>query len=220
MAVAPYNHLTAGKMICLAVLSREVRDDYFKKFAHHVTPTALSEGRLALITTTSLYGSSVQYNRIRVKDRTAYKLVGYTSGFGNSHLTEREFAAMEDYLREARKRIPKGWGTGRSYRLRVYNAYSRLRDGARCAPNHSNPRSVYVAPLAGNTREFLQGKAEELAYYDLSFAELAGGWRQRWLQPRAARSDVLERLRVSGADRQPLSGELEAYRSRQRAAAA
>lgn len=220
MAVAPYNHLTAGKMICLAVLSREVRNDYFNKFAQHVTPTGLSEGRLALISTTSLYGSSVQYNRIKVNDRTAYKLVGYTSGFGNSHLTEREFAAMEDYLRAAGKPIPKGWGTGRSYRLRVYNAYSRLRDGARCAPNHSNPRSVYVAPLASNTREFLQGKTEELAYYDLSFKDLAGGWRQRWLKPRAARTDVLERMRLSGANRQPLSDELEAYRARLSAAAA
>lgn len=220
MAVAPYNHLTAGKMICLAVLSKEVRNDYLRKFAHHVTPTGLSEGRLALITTTSLYGSSVQYNRIKVNDRTAYKLVGYTSGFGNSHVTEKEFAAMEDYLRAAGKPIAKGWGTGRSYRLRVYNAYSRLRDGAASAPSHSNPRSVYVAPLAVNTREFLRGQVEELQYYDLSFQELANVWRQRWLVPRASRNEVRDRFERAGANRCPLSSELDAYRERLAAAAA
>jgi hypothetical protein len=196
------------------VLSREVRNDYLQKFAHHVTPTGLSEGRLALITTTSLYGSSVQYNRIKVNDRTAYKLVGYTSGFGNSHITEKEFAVMEDYLRAAGKPIAKGWGTGRSYRLRVYNAYCRLRDGVRHAPSHSNPRSVYVAPLAVNTREFLQGEVEDLKYYDLSFQELANVWQQRWLQPRAFRSEVLERFQVAGANRRPLSCELDTYREK------
>jgi hypothetical protein len=212
MAVSPYNHLTAGKMICLAALSREVTHDYLKKFEQHVTPTGLSEGRLALVTTTSLYGSSIQYNRIKVNDRTAYQLVGYTSGFGNSHVTEKEFAAMEDYLKEAGKPIAKGWGTGRSYRLRVYTAYSRLRHGAAMAPTHSHPRSVYVAPLASNTRAFLQGIDEDLAYYDLSFQELTAFWRKRWLEPRVAKSDVLERFRIAGANRRPLSYELDSYR--------
>jgi len=220
MAMPPYNHLTAGKMICMAVLSSEVRLDYFKKFAQHVTPTGLSEGRLGLITTTSLYGSSVQYNRIKVKDRTAYRVVGYTSGFGNSHVTEKEFAAMELYLKEAGKPIAKGWGTGRSYRLRVYTAYSRLRHGAPMAPSHNHPRSVYVAPLAANTKEFLRGRAEQLDYYDLSCAQLVDLWRRRWLEPRAARSDVLERFRMAGANNRPLSSELQSYREKVSPAAA
>jgi hypothetical protein len=60
MAVEPYNHLIAGKMICLAVLSNELRQDYATKYEAVQTPSGMQEGRLALITTTSLYGSSIQ----------------------------------------------------------------------------------------------------------------------------------------------------------------
>jgi hypothetical protein len=142
MAMPPYNELTAGKMICLGVLSNEVRRDYWTKFHAVRTPSGLREGRLALITTTSLYGSSVQYNRLRVGDQPAYRLVGYTSGYGNSHLTESEFAQMEKYLQDIGKPIRKGWGTGRSYRLRVYSAYHRHRHGHKHAPPHEHARSV------------------------------------------------------------------------------
>jgi hypothetical protein len=210
MAVPPYNHLTAGKMICLSVLSNEVRRDYLDKFGEHVTPTGLVEGRLGLITTTSLYGSSIQYNRIKVDGRTAYRLIGYTSGFGNAYVTEKQFAEMETYLKENGKEIPKGWGTGRSYRLRVYTAYSRLRDGAPMAPSHQHPRSIYVAPLASNSKDFLCGRSEELNYYDLSYSRLVQIWRERWVVPRLARPDVIQRFR--SADVPLLSDQLEAYK--------
>src|SRR5262249_34705800 len=98
MGVPPYNVLTAGKLICLAALSNEVRRDYAEKFSNVETPTGLREARLALIATTSLYGSSIQYNRLRVSDSPAYQLVGHTTGFGNSHVTEEEFAEMETWL--------------------------------------------------------------------------------------------------------------------------
>src|SRR6266566_2969511 len=39
MAVPPYNHLTAGKMICLAVLSNEVSKDYWNKYHAAETPS-------------------------------------------------------------------------------------------------------------------------------------------------------------------------------------
>jgi hypothetical protein len=197
MAVPPYNHLTAGKLICLAAISNEVRRDYGDKFGAVETPTKLREGRLALITTTSLYGSSVQYNRIRIDGRAAYKLVGYTTGFGNSHLTEQEFAEMEEYLSDAGKPIAKGWGTGRSYRLRVYTAYARLRQHDKQAPAHTHSRSVYVAPLAANAREFLRGLDEELAPYDCQFEDLVEDWRLRWLAGRASKQDVLDRFRAT-----------------------
>ena len=208
MAVPPYNHLTAGKLICLAALSNEVRRDYWEKFHAVSTPTGLREGRLALIATTSLYGSSVQYSRIRVDGRLAYQLIGYTSGFGNAHITELEFAAMERYLREIGRPIPKGWGTGRSYRLRVYTAYCRHRYGERHAPSHENPRSVYVAPLAENTQAFMRGEDEHLSLYDYPFASLAANWRSRWLASRLEKADVVERFRLTDPMKDLLSSEL------------
>lgn len=208
MAMSPYNELTAGKMICLSVLSNEVRQDYATKFNEVRTPSGLQEGRLALLTTTSLYGSSVQYNRLRVNDGATYLLVGYTSGFGNSHLTEAEFAEMEKYLRDIGKPIPKGWGTGRSYRLRVYSAYYRHRHGDKHAPPHEQARSVYLAPLAHNTRSFLVGEDDTLQPFDLPFQALASHWRNRWLASRIRKPEVMLRFRASDPTMTPLSREL------------
>ncbi len=213
MTVPPYNHLTAGKMICLAALSNEVNRDYWDKFHAVSTPTGMREGRLALISTTSLYGSSVQYNRIKLDGHLAYQLVGYTSGFGNAHLTEAEFAAMEEYLNEIGRPVPKGWGTGRSYRLRVYSAYHRHRYGESHAPAHKHSRSVYVAPLAENTQPFMRGEVDILRPYDRPFDHLAAWWRTRWLTSRLEKPDIMERFRVADPKSHPLSLELEVGRS-------
>lgn len=210
MAIPPYNHLTAGKMVCLAVLSNEVRQDYWNKFHAVETPTHIQEGRLALITTTSLYGSSVQYNRLNVDGRRAYELVGYTSGFGNAHLTESQFAAMEQYLKDIGKPIPKGWGTGRSYRLRVFSSYYRNYHKERHAPAHEHARSIYMAPLAHNTCAFLQGVDDNLVPYDWSLDHLVTNWRNRWLMSRLDKTDVMARFRATDPATGLLSHELAA----------
>lgn len=208
MAVSPYNLLTAGKLVCLAALSNEVREDYRKKYEKVETPSSIKEGRLVLITTTSLYGSSVQYNRLRVDNRTRYKLIGYTSGYGNAHVTEAEFAAMERFLHEVGKPIAKGWGTGRSYRLRVYSAYHRHRFNEKHAPAHQHARSVYVAPLAANTEAFLRDETSEPLFHDLPFESLADGWRSRWLTSRLSKPTVMQTFRMSDPADTFLSREL------------
>lgn len=195
MAVPPYNRLVAGKMVAMAMLSDQVAQDYRNKFEGKRTPGGLEEGRLALVTTTSLYGSSVQYNRLRIDGRLAFIPLGYTQGYGNAHLTESDFAAMESYLRQRGKGIPKGWGTGRSYRLRVYTAYYRLRFQLPQAPNHRTPRSVYVAPLGQLTREFLLGHTEDFRPWHYDLEELTIGWKERWLARRLLNESVMKDFR-------------------------
>jgi hypothetical protein len=195
MAVPPYNLLIAGKMLSLAMVSKQIQQDYANKYRDRVTPTGMSENRLALITTTSVYGSSVQYNRIRVNGRLMYKMVGYTEGYGNAHLTEREFVEMEKYLQQAGKPQPKGWGTGRSYRLRVYTAYYRERYGSPQAPNHRQPRSVYVAPLGKRTKEFLYGETDDFEPFDYELDYLVTVWKQKWLSKRLDSPDSMARFR-------------------------
>jgi len=207
MAIPPYNHLTVGKLICLAALSNQVRQDYQSKFEEVKTPTGMLEGRLALVTTTSLYGSSVQYNRLRVDGRTAYQFVGYTAGFGNSHVTEEDFAEMEQYLRDVGKPELKGWGTGRSYRLRVITSFYRHKYGED-APSHENPRSIYIAPLADNAQAFLQKKTDQLSSYDLPLPYLVESWRDRWLSTRVNKPEVMASFRSSDPHTMYLSNEL------------
>jgi hypothetical protein len=209
MAVPPYNHLIAGKMLCLAMVSNQVRRDYANKYRDCATPTGMSENRLALITTTSLYGSSVQYNRVRVDGQLFYEMVGYTEGYGNTHLTEQEFANMEQYLRQIDKPIPKGWGTGRSYRLRVYTAYYRERYNLSQAPNHRQPRSVYVVPLGRKTREFLRGEANDFEPFDYELDYLTDVWKQKWLSKRVNNRGSMARFRQSDPTNNLLSRQIE-----------
>jgi len=209
MALPPYNHLTAGKMISLAMLSEQVRKDYADKFRDQATPTGLNENRLALITTTSIYGSSVQYNRLRLHNHLAYILVGYTEGYGNAHLTEQEFTEMETYLRNEGRPIPKGWGTGRSCRLRVYTAYARHRSKLPQAPNHRQPRAVYVAPLGETTREFLRGETPYIRPYKYHMGDLIHIWKQEWLAKRIANREVMETFRKSNPLERLLTKQME-----------
>jgi Domain of unknown function (DUF4338) len=211
MAIPPYNQLTAGKMISLAMLSNRVREDYAHKFRHHHTPTGLRENRLVLITTTSIYGSSVQYNRLRMGGRLAYTFAGYTEGYGNAHLTEQEFAEMETYLHAQGKPIPKGWGTGRSYRLRVYTAYYRYRYQMPQAPNHRQPRSVYVAPLGEATRVFLRGETPYFRPYDFRMGDLVRLWKGEWLARRLAKREVMETFRTSNPLDRMLTRQIEEW---------
>ena len=209
MALPPYNYLTTGKMISLAMLSAQVREDYSSKFRDHETPTGLRENRLALITTTSIYGSSVQYNRLRVNGRPAYVLVGYTEGYGNAHLTEKEFAEMETYLSAQGNPIPKGWGTGRSYRLRVYTAYYRHRYKLPHTSNHRQPRSVYVAPLGETAREFLLEETPYIRPYKYRMSDLIHLWKQEWLARKVVKREVMETFRKSNPRESMLTRQIE-----------
>jgi hypothetical protein len=209
MAVPPYNLLIAGKIVAMAMASQQVRQDYADKYQDHVTPTGMSENRLALITTTSLHGSSVQYNRVRADGRLMYKMVGYTEGYGNAHLTEKAFAKMEEYLKQARKPIPKGWGTGRSYRLRVYTAYYRERYGLPQAPNHRQPRSVYVVPLGRKTREFLRDETDDFEPFDCTLDHLVDVWKRKWLSKRLDDPSSISAFRQKDPSTNPLSQQID-----------
>jgi hypothetical protein len=135
--------------------------------------------------------------------------VGYTSGYGNSHITERAFEEMETYLRENGRSVPKGWGTGRSYRLRVLTAYYRSRHQKKEAPPHDHSRSVYVAPLGHNCQAFLREETEALDEFDLPFEDLSAHWRDRWLSARLKNPVVLARFRAVELDSCLLSGDLD-----------
>jgi Domain of unknown function (DUF4338) len=221
IAAPPYNELTAGKLICYMMLSNEVRRHYEDRY--HDTKTRMS-GRtnkhLVLINTTSLYGSSIQYNRLRFRGQLVYQPVGFTSGYGNSHVSEQEFQDMLDFLRSyGENHVPSyEWGAGASWRVRVIRAYWLLRarearyhawiltgqlppsqeiSAAHLAErmlHHQHLRQVYIAPLASNWREYLRGETDEPNYYDWPLEDLIQHWRENWMRRRLAGEAGVARL--------------------------
>ena len=80
-ALPPYNFLLGGKLISLLLASNEVRKIYHNKYKGKVT---IIDKRVANslvgIFTTSLYGKSSQYNRLKYQDNLLYNHIGHTKG--------------------------------------------------------------------------------------------------------------------------------------------
>lgn len=193
-ALPPYNHLLGGKLISYLIASNEVREMYQQKYKDAVTNIAKRTANdIACIFTTSLYGKSSQYNRVRFNDKTLYTHVGETKGYGTLHLTDETFEAMRTLLQQKGISVANRFGDGPIWRMRVIRtAADILGFDADFLLKHSFQRAIYVTPLAENYKEFLQGKSQKLNYYDYPLSTLVQYWRERWLINRRNNPEVKE----------------------------
>lgn len=182
-ALPPYNHLLGGKLISYVIASNEVREIYRQKYKDAVTNIAKrTVNDIACIFTTSLYGKSSQYNRIRFNDNTLYNHIGETKGYGTLHLTDETFNAMRELLVHKGISVTNRFGDGPIWRMRVIRtAADILGFDADFLLKHSFQRAIYVTPLATNYKEFLQGKSQQLDYCNYPLSSLIQYWRNRWL---------------------------------------
>ena len=220
-AVAPYNTLLGGKLVCMMLTSPEIVEFYRTRYGEQASIIASSmkgdavirSPNLVLLATTSLYGvGSSQYNRVRVPVAEAggkggavieYEELGMSRGYGSYHFSK----ASIDYLETL---MPRG-GAGRKvnsiFGEGVNPLMRKLRDGlayvglpAEDLLMHGNARVVYGIPIAQNFREVLLGVDSKPKYF-LSFAnanehtaKLGAFWRKRWLAGRITRPGILEEV--------------------------
>ncbi len=187
-AVPPYDRLLGGKLVALAASSNEVRLIYQNKYSGRKTEI---EGRvlpahLVALTTTSAFGRSSLYNRLRYKDTVIAESLGYTEGYGSFHLMEL-YPLFREFLESRGISTRGGFGTGprRKWQTMV-RALQRL-GFSRDLLHHGVKREAFLFPLVDNLQDYMEGRAAEPVYRDLSFAGLAAWWRDRWLLPRAER---------------------------------
>jgi len=221
-AIAPYNLLLGGKLVCSLLCSPEVVEYYEKKYKKHESVIASSvKGRavvrnpkLVLLATTSLYGvGSSQYNRIklpleqiggRAGEFLEYIDLGVSKGFGSYHFSQLTLSLLEAMLARSRdgKKVNSIFGEGVNPLMR------KIRDGLAIAGlptdellKHGNVRRVYGIPLARNFREILLGIAERPQYLiprkdaRIQTEQLAAFWRRRWLLARVTKPEILDQLR-------------------------
>jgi Domain of unknown function (DUF4338) len=220
-AVAPYNVLLGGKLVCLLLTSPEIVQFYRDKYRDQESVIASSmkgeavnrPPNLVLLATTSLYGiGSSQYNRIRVPleelglektDSIEYRELGVSKGFGSYQFSK----ASIDYVEILLGRSGNGRKVNSIFGEGVNPLMRKIRDGlnivglpADVLLRHGNARVVYGVPLAQNFREVLLGFASRPKYL-LSLhqapnqtAKLAAHWRRRWLARRICRPDVLSEV--------------------------
>ncbi|MHB8107588.1 MAG: Druantia anti-phage system protein DruA [Candidatus Cryosericum sp.] len=197
-ALPPYSYLLGGKLISYLLASNEVRELYRNKYAGAKTRIQHRElTDLACIFTTSLYGRSSQYSRIRFEGRELWNMVGFTHGYGTQHLTAETLQGMRDIVKQAGFSVGNEFGDGPSWNMRLVKKAASLLgiDGDELL-QHSFRRGIYTLPLANNTREFLCGKAKSLEYFDYPATVLAGYWKDRWLLMRRQEDNVVQQVRA------------------------
>jgi len=189
-AVPPYNRLLGGKLIALTAASNEVREAYHRKYAGRRTEI---EGRqlpahLIALTTTSAFGHSSLYNRLRYKGILIAQSIGYAEGYGSFHLAEL-YPLFRKFLEAQGISTRGGFGTGPRIRWQtMVRALERLGFSSELL-RHGVRREAFLFPLIDNLKDYMEGRTERPLYRDLPFTDLAAWWRERWLLPRAARVD-------------------------------
>ena len=186
-ALPPYNGLIGGKMVALAATSNEVRAAYRSKYAGRKT---LMNGRtldpdLLFITTTSAFGRSSMYDRLRYDGRLVAEHIGSTAGNGTFHVPEHLVKDMYAMLKDAGIDTSTSYGHGPSRKIKLLKqAFTRL--DLRGFYNHGIKRDVYLFPLARNVREVIRD-GDEPAYFNRPFADMVRYWVERWAVPRSVR---------------------------------
>jgi len=195
-ALPPYNHLLGGKLVSYIVASNEVRNIYQRKYKGKVTNISKrTANRLACIFTTSLFGKSSQYNRLKFNEELLYVPIGKTKGYGTLHLTNETFEAMRELLRSRNILVTNRFGDGPIWRMRVIRtAADVLGFDGDFLLKHSFQRNIYAIPLAHNFKEFLNSEHCRLRAYDYSLDDLVQYWKERWLNMRRLNPDVKKNI--------------------------
>lgn len=195
-ALPPYNYFLGGKLISYILASNEVRELFSRKYKNKVTNISMRKAnRLACIFTTSLYGKSSQYNRLKFHDELLYVPIGKTKGYGTLHLTDETFDAMRDLLKIHKILVTNRFGDGPIWRMRVIRTASQLLGfDSDFLLRHSFQRNIYAIPLAHNFRQFLKGQHTKLNYFDYPMSSLIEHWRSRWLTQRKANPEITSQV--------------------------
>ncbi len=212
-AIAPYNELLGGKLVSMLLCSKEVRDEYQRRYENSPSIIASQmrgqavyrEPRLVLLCTTGLFGNgSTQYNRIAIptdiKDvPIRFKKLNCVTQFGTFHFSDATIFEMNRFSETVYHGADvRGiFGEGVNPRMRkIRQSLDRLGFPSTHLLQHSTPRSVYVVALASNFRDFLLGIDSEPSYLshldpESDTKHIIDFWRDRWLRHRINRPDVL-----------------------------
>ncbi len=183
----PYNQLLGGKMVALALTSNEIREVYKKKYTGIETrlEKRILDSELLFITTTSAFGKSSIYNRLKFKDQVVAQSLGFTKGSGTFHINEQIYFDIKIYLNGKGINTNTSFGSGPSRKIMLLDtAFSLLK-----LPEyqyHNIQREYFIFPLVKNLQTVISNKVEP-EYLTHSLMELSEYWKKRWCLPRSKR---------------------------------
>jgi len=218
-AVAPYNLLLGGKLVCMLLCSPEVTKHYSKRYAKQVSIIAsanrgkpvIRKPNLVLICTTSLYGvGSSQYNRVKIPlekvggckgEEILFENLGHSYGFGTYHFSKEtiQIGSVLISRRTNSRPVNSIFGEGVNPLMRkIREALDAVGLQSDDLLQHGDRRVTYGVRLARNYRAILMGFDKRPSYLipqnsaRQHSAEIADHWRRRWLSPRTGRAGILD----------------------------
>lgn len=187
-AVPPYGRLLGGKLVALAAVSNEVRQNYKRKYSAQVTrmERRMIPPELVALTTTSAFGRSSIYNRLRFQNEHIAVSLGYTEGYGTFHLMEL-YPLFKEFLQAEGISVVGGYGSGPRRKWQLMRRTLDLLGFSGDLLKNGVHREVFLFSLIHNLEEYMEGTAKIPAYRDLPFSLLAEYWRDDLLIPRSNR---------------------------------
>lgn len=187
-AIPPYSILLGGKLVALATTCNQVRKDYRYKYKGRKTQMEeqVLPARLVALTTTSAFGRSSIYNRLKYDKEIVAESIGFTEGYGNFHL-QKLYPVFKEYLVAKGVSIEGGYGTGprRSWQL-IRSTLDRVGFSGDLL-KHGVQRETFLFPLITNLKKYLEGDNKRPKYFNRPFDDLADYWIDRWMLPRSKR---------------------------------
>jgi hypothetical protein len=196
-ALPPYNGLLGGKMVALSLTSNEIREAYRKKYKNYISIIKKRKLKpyLLFITTTSAFGRSSLYNRLKYNGDMVAECLGYTQGSGSFHIPEELYEEILEFLFKKGLNVARGYGHGPSRKLRLISLGLHHLE----LPSfeyHGIKREFYLFPLVKNLREVIRD-GEKPILIDRPFNKLVDYWKERLAMPRAERMPEWKDFRSS-----------------------
>ncbi|HZO93773.1 MAG TPA: Druantia anti-phage system protein DruA [Candidatus Baltobacteraceae bacterium] len=197
-AIPPYSNVLGGKLVAGLVASSYVHQMYWVTYGGRKTQMARKRIRdpLVAITTTSAFGRSSIYNRLRYKDRTLAHPIGYTRGCGPLHL-EALYPQILQFLKKYEPELVLGgYGHGPKQRWQlIKRALDRLGVPRRYF-EHGVKRQVFLYPLVADLNVGMAG-GDFGPRLELDVEDYSAYWRERWAIPRSKRDGAWRGFRAN-----------------------
>jgi hypothetical protein len=218
-AVAPYNHVLGGKLVCMLLTSPEIVQRYARRYEDQSSIIASSmkgravkrHPRLVALFTTSLYAAgSSQYNRVKIPCELVggeagksirYEELGHSEGYGSFHFSSSTISEINVLLsrRIEGRRVNSIFGEGVNPLMRkIREALEQTGFPADAILRHGMPRLVYAVKLATNASDVLLGLTTRPRYliphdrFTDRSRMIAAFWRKRWLSSRINTPGILD----------------------------
>jgi hypothetical protein len=184
-ALPPYNYLVGGKMAALSLVSNEIKSAYKEKYSNKTTIMAERniEPELLFITTSSAFGRSSIYNRLKYHGETVAERLGYTEGFGSFQISDDLYERLLGYLRTIGVNVERGYGNGPSRKLKLIGLACR-KLGIADYSYHGIKREYFLFSFVKNLKQVI-GEQEKAVDKNYNFNDLFSYWKERWMKNRA-----------------------------------